>query len=465
MHSINAALAAVLLALSLTLCTSAAAAQTAEQAFADGQKIFDHVVSYNQDDEYSQMGGDVDTAIADFNRAIELSPNSIDFYFARGLTYALRSNGVDRDSGKAIDDFEHVLQARTNDARGMVALAFVYAIRSDYVKSDALFQQGFALGASDRDFLEFSDDINDLVGDSSYDSRPGHVARKLFLATEYINQATRNPKWGWQIDDAYRDRSNSYALEFDFEHALADANMAVFANLNAAKGTPDPTIAELQRQVDETLHIHEGGLDVVAQGLLEHRAHIRDLMKSYGAAIDDYTLVLPNNIRATFIFEKRALDFALEGDYAHAMADMSSAAQRLPPGSYGEIDGFADRCLIRALTKNELAAGLADCNASIAKGSVAKPAYRNDHRNYALEGTIYRAFMNLQMGDYSAALKDASDAYSDDPKYGARALYLRGVAKEKMGDISSGQADVSTALAMSRNAADILYGDRDTDSE
>jgi len=105
--------------------------------------------------------------------------------------------------------------------------------------------------------------------------------------------------------------------------------------------------------------------------------------------------------------------------------------------SIGQVLGA--RCWTRALANRELDLAMADCDAAIRKD-----------RNSQL--MIYRGLVLYRMGRVDEAVAQYAAAIKAQP-HAALAFYLRGLAEEKKGDKSSGEADLAAAKAIAPNLA------------
>jgi len=102
-------------------------------------------------------------------------------------------------------------------------------------------------------------------------------------------------------------------------------------------------------------------------------------------------------------------------------------------------------CWERAKRGEQLDAALADCNESL--------RLRPNNAD-ALDS---RALVNFQLGKYQSAVNDDTAALGQDSKL-ASALYIRGLAKRKMGDAAGSSSDIAAAKAIDPQVADTYSG-------
>jgi tetratricopeptide (TPR) repeat protein len=141
----------------------------------------------------------------------------------------------------------------------------------------------------------------------------------------------------------------------------------------------------------------------------------------------------------------RGVFFAATGDFDSAMKDAQAAFGAAPDSA----DALAGRCLIRAVANRELDAGLADCDAALAK----------DPRDGSTLGA--RGFILYRMGrmaDAVAALSAAIDR--DHDRVDAQSRYLRGLAQKAQGNTADADVDFAAANRIDPHVADLFahYG-------
>ena len=137
-------------------------------------------------------------------------------------------------------------------------------------------------------------------------------------------------------------------------------------------------------------------------------------------------------------FLQRGHDRAVRGELELARQDFDEVI-RLDPGHAAALD---DRCWVSALL-DEVQAALEDCNASLRLAP---------HFADALDS---RGFVNLKLGHYRKAIADYTAALSQfrDVKR-ASALYGRGIAKRRSGNLAGAKTDIDAARALKPAIAD-----------
>jgi tetratricopeptide (TPR) repeat protein len=214
-------------------------------------------VIYNNRANAKQVKGDVDGALADYTRAIELDPKYVVAYYNRG--------GIQEAKGfldKAIADYTRAIEldpkyafayngrgkakAAKSDLNGAI-VDFSHAIELDPKNAEAYYNRGTARGAKgDRDgatadhnrAFELDPKLKDRL-----DSHDASVNTEQSSATNYYNRALEK-KDGGDLDaaianfsraielnplylEAYNDRAASEGLKGDLDAAMADYNRAI----------------------------------------------------------------------------------------------------------------------------------------------------------------------------------------------------------------------------------------------
>jgi tetratricopeptide (TPR) repeat protein len=150
--------------------------------------------------------------------------------------------------------------------------------------------------------------------------------------------------------------------------------------------------------------------------------------KMYGSAVDDLTDVLRFRKDDTEALENRGLAFLAMDDYGRAIGDFGSVIDLQPASQRA----WRERCWARAASGRDLDDAMEDCNKALSL----KP---ND-----ADALDARCFVQVRQAAYALAIADCTAAIARNPML-ASSHYLRGVAKNKSGDVKGGDADIDAA--------------------
>jgi len=203
----------------------------------------------------------------------------------------------------------------------------------------------------------------------------------------------------------YVDRGLAFFEKGDFDHALADLNMAV--------------------TLDDRPYV-----------ALINRAYVYRAQGKPGDAMADLDRAVELEPSRPSAFSARALVEADEGNIDFALKDLATAIEAAP--DQGML--YQRRCLVRARGASDLSAAFADCD----------KALKLEPKNTGFLDT--RALVRLKMSDYAGAAGDATAALAIDMR-DADALYLRGLAKLKTGDTAGGNKDLADAKNVNADVA------------
>jgi tetratricopeptide (TPR) repeat protein len=246
--------------------------------------------------------------------------------------------------------------------------------------------------------------------------------------------------------DALARRGEAYAARHDFEHALADLSKAVELR-------PDDPEFLYQR----ALVFRQNGQAALATADLEHvltlnqdflraympRAEIRLHERNVEGAIADLDAVdrlAPKQADLRYLLAER---YEAADRFSQAIAQYDLWIQNHPVDSK-RVMALAARCRASAIQNEDLAGGLADCNAALSIADKKNPNYGQLFEN--------RGLLELRQANSEKAIADFDAALKTMPK-NAYALYGRGVAKIRKNKTAEGETDIAEALKIAPSIA------------
>jgi tetratricopeptide (TPR) repeat protein len=326
-----------------------------------------------------------DAAVADFDQAIRLDPTYADAYSIRGDFYLNVANDVDR----AIADYGEAVKLDPKNVKYWKARANAWSRKRDLDHAIADWGQAIVLDPTDADLYDHRAEI--AMAKRDFDRAIADYGEAMKLNSTAASR--------------YRtSRGVAFVAKGDIDRGLADFDEVI-------KSDPKDIGAHFAR--------------ALAYGR----------KGDYDRAIADYDWLIKaapsEQLRLGYLRTRGDMWFA-KGDYARSVADYGEAIRISP----NDADAYNLRCRARAFLNRDLAAALADCNASL------RLVPQNNIGALTARGLVHQRLGRLDeaIADYDAALK----VYPGFPF----ALYGRGLTKLRKGDRAGGDADIAAAKAI-----------------
>jgi tetratricopeptide (TPR) repeat protein len=295
--------------------------------------------------------GDDDHAIADYDQAIRLKPDSVGAFTLRGMAYAHKG-----DYDRAIEDYTHALQlvpgfgmaqggmTEAKAAKARIAGGQAPGDPRAWCQGKALPQEGFAqdlqISGCTTLIQSGKEKPTDLAGDffnraSAYDFQGDHD-RAIADYGQAIKLAPKNA-------DAYYRRGAIYWVMADYDHAIADLSAAIKLDpkqvlyfsyrgyAHNAKGQFDLAIKDF----DHAIKLQPDNADAFL-----NRSLARNGKADYDRAIrdSDQAIKLSRTSEATVGYDSRGDSHFHKGDFATAIDDYDHALKlwpQYPQAMYG----------------------------------------------------------------------------------------------------------------------------------
>jgi TonB family protein len=398
--------------------------------------------------------GELDSALRDFDQALEADPSSAMALADRGMTYFWKNNSEnarrDFDAAYSMDPFNAVVFR----GRGMLALK-----GNEYASAIAAFTTSLELDRGNLFALQWR---------AQAYFRADELGKALADATETILLKPSS-------FDAYTFRAMLFRAQKRFDLALAEADAVVAAAPAEAKAyaVAGAIYSAGGKKVD-AMHAFDRAVEmqpVESTYLTRARFRRREDMGGRRADIDAALKMNSHSTTALSMLAQLQID---GGDFDGAVATVNTALTNQPDSSYflslrgvayaksnraelAESDFQVARakatkpsdlnniCWGLATSGVQLSLALATCDAAIAV-SPNEPAFLDS-----------RAFVLLRLGrrdeaiaGYDAALKMRAAS--------ADSLYGRGLAKRYRGNGNAADADIQAALALDANVGERFDG-------
>ncbi len=353
--------------------------------------------------EKKRLAGDLDGAIADYNRALAINPRMGAAYVARGLAEKAKP-----DLDAAIADYTQAVTINPQDAGA-------YCLRG-YAKKDK------------GDYPGAISDFNEAI-----ELDPGLRIRPLGLEDKITG-------YGRALEaSAYQGRALARRAQGDNAGAYEDLDFAIQFNPNSA------FLYTTRGAIEEGMANHSGAIDDFTKAialdpknalLYVKRAEARTNFGDQKDALSDCAQAIAIDPKSADAYNVRALSRGELEDFAGAIDDATRAIALNPK--------LASAYYNRANAKRaggDFAGSLADCNQGIALSSTVPALYRS------------RGYAEALMGKWPEALADFRQCHK--LFKGALDVSVIGIwlARTELGDSQGASLEVGAALKRpSRNA-------------
>ena len=283
--------------------------------------------------------GDLNRALEDYNKAIQLDPKNSTYYKVRGDFY---QNQL-KDYDKAFADYATAIKLNPKDVDAYKARGELYESQEKYLEAIKDYQTALKLAPEKLDF-----DYN-KIGDIYKELKD--YPRALEYYTKAINQES-DPKYAFADTRAaaYLNRAQIYMEQEDYDKAIADCDKGLeLAKAALGKNTGTDfyssllkdsydglisTLEEIRQAALEAKNFTDkhNGIDLNNVETLMERAnsnvekaiydpHNKYPQENLKRAIEDYTRVLKLDPKNQLALEKRAWTYCTVGEYKLSVAD------------------------------------------------------------------------------------------------------------------------------------------------
>ena len=414
--------------------------------------------NYNERGIAKGVQGDVDGAIADFTRAIELNPKYSTAYTNRGLA---KKNKGDLDG--AIADCNRAIELDPKDAGPYSNRGIARQAQGDLNGAIADYTRAIELDPKNAKTY-----TNRAIGKGAKGDVEGAIAdcnRAIKLdpknAVAYANRGIAKKNKG-NLDEAIIDYTRAIELDAKYVNAYYNRGLA-----RREKGDIDGAIADYTREIEldpkDAVAYNERGIAKQIQGSLNeavtdyNRAveldpkypnayYNRGVAKWHKGDIDgaiaDYTRAIEFNPKFTEACYNRGLAKKAKGDLDGAIADYTRVIE-INPSNPKYAVAYDDRGIAKQ-SKGDLDGAIADSTRAIELN----PKYANAYNSRG-------SFKGIK-GDANGAIADINRAIALDPKLTA-AYYNRAFTKQGKGDIDGAIADYTHAIEVDPRCARCYY--------
>ena len=221
---------------------------------------------------------EIDRAIADYTKAIEIDPIFATAYYSRG-----NANYTNGEYDGAIADFGKAIELQAKYANGHRGNTYTYPTMKNMIRSDPTFTFYFGRGAA-------------YWAKGDYDSAIVDFTKVIHLEPKYPN--------------AYIQRAKAHKAKGDLNSARSDFNSAINLLNTAIKLQQNSAI------------------------LYNNRGNVYSAKGDYDLAIADYTKAIKIDPKSAVAYNNRASAHTKAGNSAEALPDAEKALELAPDVAY-----------------------------------------------------------------------------------------------------------------------------------
>jgi tetratricopeptide (TPR) repeat protein len=358
------------------------------------------------------FNGDMNGAIADCTRAIDLDPKSEPAVYKRG---ALKLQKGDYDG--AIVDFTRAIELDAKNAIAYRNRALAKNLNAD--ADGAIADYNHAIGLDPKNAVAFNSRgmIKKAKGDLD-----GAIA-------DFTSAIELNPK----LAIAYKSRGKARRAKGDAAGANEDLKRA---------GELDPQLRDEESSADHVDRSTAKGKEKESAASVEdffNRAGVKKAAGDLEGAIADYDRAIQLDPKDAAIYNNRGLAKQAKGNLDAAIVDFNRAIQLNPKDAVACSNrGNAKR------DKGDLDGAIADYNRAIRFDPKYAYAYYD------------RGLAKKQKSDLDGAIADYNRVIELDPRF-AKAYCDRGVAKRRKGDLDGAISDYNRTIELDPKYAIAYY--------
>lgn len=378
----------------------------------------DVAVNYSNSASSRFFSKDIQGAISDFDKAIELNPANAELYLNRGYIKHLINdyNGAMQDYNKAININKNFAYAYNNRGALKVAMGDIDGAMQDYNQalainpkySDVYYNRAnlkYMLNDNQGALNDYDKTISINPKDAEAYNNRGVVKKRLDYnvgaLSDYTQAIALNP------DDsiAYANRGRLKKLYFDNEGAAIDLNQAV-------------ALAEKQVFIKNV------------KPLLSNESYIAAVPSVKGVQI----LSEPNAMKQA-VYKSNT---SVNNDIAQADTNIRPAAQVVKLSAQPQHEN--------SVVSGAIAAGIGTVKAATPPDVLTKVVVQAPTTNVKLAESYYiRGLQKCVLRDLNGAVADLNKAIENNSKY-ADAYFYRAAIRKELGDAEGFKQDYATAI-------------------
>ena len=268
--------------------------------------------AYNSRGIAYRRKGDLDKAIQNYGKAIELKPDFTDAYYNRGIAYVEKG-----DFDKAIQDLTTAIEIKPDDAEAYNNRGVAYRRKGDLDKAIQNYDKAIELKP---DYAEaYNNRGNAYGGKRDFDTAIQNYDKAIEIKPDYA--------------DAYYNRGLAYSEKGDFDTAIQNYDKAIEIK-------PDAYHVYFHRGlIYSKKHDFESAIKDYSEairlnpefaGAYHKRGLGYLLLEDFEAAIKDFDMVIELDPTWVGAYSDRGMAYFMIGEFKHAINNYSKAIELKP---------------------------------------------------------------------------------------------------------------------------------------
>jgi len=421
---------------------------------------------YNKRGYDAAQNGNLDSAIFDYNKAIEIDPNI-------PLIYANRANAYSnkRLFDEAVADYKKALEINPKDDKVYHDLGMVYVNKGDFDQAISYFNKSLEVNPAvakigqfynDRAIAYFWkkeydkcwDDVNKAIG-LGYQVHPeflkelkktsgNEAGQDLPLVKEIkSSQGNNSVSASNKTMDEYLESSKEYFRRGNLSLAISDLTKAIEINPDYADAYNNRGFVYIQQgnlpqaisDFNKAIEINPNFADAYS-----NRGSVYGMQGNLTQAIFDYNKAIEINPNYAAAYYNRGLFVGMQGNFTQSVSDFTKAIEINP--NYAAA--YNNRGFVY-IKQGNLPQAISDLTKAIEINPKLAEAYSN-------RGSVYGMQSN-----FTQAIFDYNKAIEINPNF-ADAYLGRGFAYDKQSNFTQAIFDYNKAIEINPNFADTYEG-------
>lgn len=327
-----------------------------------------------------------ESALENYEKAIELDTNNINAHFNLGVLYSDKMNKRDR----ALEKFDMIIEKKPDFADAHFARGKINENMGNYVNAVINYAKAIELDGTKE----------------AYKDNKTVMYMHLHQSKNAIAEASRLIELFPNDEEAYKLRANSYFMAMQYNKALDDYSKLVYLNPKPAYYSLRANCLEALQRYEEALQDYDNAMNKQKDNgalMYSSRGRVFEKLGQYEKALTDHDQALSMSPDHPVVFAYRGHTYLTIKEYEKAIEDYSIAIECYPSSEYYRFRGNAYR------DSGQYEEAFNDYNKGIEECS-------DMWKFYKASLLFERGIAYFNSKDYKNAMDDFSKALKADPE-------------------------------------------------